>query len=540
MAHANSAAPIAVVGGGVGGLAAAISLACMDYNVELFEQQPAVGGKMSEVTELGFRWDTGPSVITMRHVFADLFARAGRRMEDYLDLVQLEPLTRYFYADGTVLDAGRNWPDMAAAIAAIEPHDVAGYLRFLGYAADIHRITGPVFIYSRPPSLRSILSVPPGDMLRVDAWSTMAQAIARHVRSPHLRQLLGRFATYVGASPYQAPATLSVVAHVELSGGVWYSRGGVYAIALALSRLAEECGVVLHTGTAVQEILVEDGLARGIRLTDGREVRTSSVIANVDVATVYNRLLAPQHLPRRAVSSITQRETSCSGFILLLGVNRIHPHLAHHNIFFAPDYRREFDDIFRRGQPPTNPTVYVAITSKTDPQHAPEGSENWFVLVNAPALDGRYDWDAQAPSYRDHVLATLAGFGYDVRNAIAYEQIWTPLDLAQRTGSWRGASTGFPRTNPLMPFAAPITVVPISAVSTSAAGRHILAVASPWLHYRACLPPTCSTRIKSYNRHCPYFAQTLTSNRNARYYISYPHTVSFGWLKRLVFIRVSQ
>jgi phytoene desaturase len=447
--------PIIVIGGGIGGLAAAISLACKGYAVHLYEQQPTVGGKMSQFTDQGFRWDTGPSVITMSHVFTSLFMRAGRRVEDYFQLLPLEPLTRYFYTDGTILDASRNWPQMATAIDALEPRDVAGYLRFLAYAADIHRITGPVFIYNQPPTPRTFLTVSPADMLRVDAWSRMDQAIARHVHSPHLRQLLGRFATYVGASPFHAPATLSVVAHVELSGGVWYPKGGVYTIAAGLQRLAEECGVKIHTGAPIDKIIVESGQVQGVLLADGHTLPTATVVANVDVATVYNRLIAPDQLPRRVASDIAQQETSCSGFILLLGVNRQHPDLAHHNIFFAKEYRREFDDIFRAGHPPTDPTVYVAISSKTDPDHAPPGCENWFVLVNAPAADGRYDWQTHARSYRDHVLATLVRFGYDIRSAIVSEQILTPIDLAQRTGAWRGALYGISSNQPLNAFRRP-------------------------------------------------------------------------------------
>lgn len=440
-AHQTSL-PVVIVGAGIGGLSAAITLAQAGYPVQVYEQQPAVGGKLSQMLDQGFHWDTGPSVITMRQVFASLFARAGRRLEDYLDLIPLDPLTRYFYPDGVIFDAARNWPDMAAAIAALDPHDVAGYLRFLAYAADIYRITGPVFIYNQPPSLRSFLNVPPRDMLRVDAWSTLARAIARHVRSPHLRQLLGRFATYVGASPYLAPATLSVIAHVELTGGVWYPRGGVYAMAVALHRLAEESGVEIHTDRPVQEILVNGEHASGIRLADGRTIRARAVLANVDVATVYNRLIDPRHLPSGVATRLARQETSCSAFILLLGVNRQHPGLAHHNIFFSSDYPREFDDIFRRGRPPTDPTIYVAISSKTDPDHAPEGAENWFVLVNAPAVSPRFDWETAGSPYRDHVLATLARFGYDIRDAIIAEHRITPHDLARCTGGWRGALYG--------------------------------------------------------------------------------------------------
>ena len=229
---------VAIVGAGIGGLAAAIRLAARGMRVVIIEQNETVGGKMGQLQRDGFRWDTGPSVITMRHVFEELFATAGRELTDYLTLLPVEPLTRYFYGDGVVLDATRDLQRMAAQIEAIEPRDVEGYLDFLAYAAKLHRITGPVFIYDHPPSLATFASVSPFQFLEVDPWLTMNQAVSHRVRSPHLRKLLNRFATYVGADPFQAPATLSVIAHVELTGGVWYPQGGFYQIAKAMQRLA--------------------------------------------------------------------------------------------------------------------------------------------------------------------------------------------------------------------------------------------------------------------------------------------------------------
>ena len=236
--HHKDQPAVAIVGAGIGGLSAAIRLAAAGCRVAVYEQNPRPGGKMGQVLQDGFRWDTGPSVITMRPGFEELFAAAGRRLDDYLELLPVEPLTRYFYGDGTCIDATRDLARMAQQIEQLDPRDVEGYLDFLEYAARLHRITGPVFIYNQPPTLRSFLGVPPSDMVRVDPWLTMDGAIRRRVHSPHLRQLLGRFATYVGASPYQAPATLSVIAHVELTGGVWYPRGGIYAISDAIQRLA--------------------------------------------------------------------------------------------------------------------------------------------------------------------------------------------------------------------------------------------------------------------------------------------------------------
>lgn len=445
--------PVIVIGAGIGGLSAAIRLAAAGRHVIVLEQNSSVGGKMGEIHANGFRWDSGPSVITMRHVFEDLFISVGRRLDDYLSLQAVEPLTRYFYPDGTVFDASRDWPKIAEQLERIEPRDVEGFLRFLAYAARLYRIASPAFIYGDPPSLRSLTRVPPLDVLKIDGLRTMDAAIRDYVHSSHLRQLLGRFATYVGSSPYRAPATLNVIAHVELTGGVWYPQGGIYRIARAMARLAAELGVEIRTGCGVRHISVEAGQVRGVCLRDGAVIDTRTVIANADVTTVYERLL-PDVNPQR-VRQLTRQEPSCSGFIMLLGVEGQHPELAHHNIFFSSDYRCEFVDIFERGLPPEEPTVYVAISSKSDPQDAPPGCENWFVLVNVPALNDQFDWQIQAEEYGRRVLNRLAVFGLDVRHQIRIQRILTPVDLERQTGARRGALYGASSNNRFAAFLRP-------------------------------------------------------------------------------------
>lgn len=447
--------PILIVGAGIGGLSAAIRLATAGRRVLVLEQNEKPGGKMGEMREGGYRWDSGPSVITMRHVLEDLFAVAGRDMADYLTLRPVEPLTRYFYPDGTVLDISRDLTRTLRQIERIEARDVEGYLQFLAYAARLHRIVGPVFIYDRPPRLGGLLRVPPQDALRVDGLRTMSQAIESFVRSPHLRRLLGRFATYVGASPYQAPATLNVIAHVELNGGVWYPAGGIYRIAEALARLARELGAEIRTGCRVASIQVREGRTRGVRLGDDSFLPAAAVLANVDVATVYGKLLPPSAALRGRLKRLQGVEPSCSGFIMLLGIRGAHPELAHHNIFFSSDYRREFEEVFERGVPPGEPTIYVAITSRVTPEDAPPGGENWFVLVNAPALGAGWDWDAQAAPYRGQVLDHLAARGFDLRGRIAVERILTPVDLERMTGARRAALYGTSSNSRLAAFRRP-------------------------------------------------------------------------------------
>ncbi len=431
-----------IIGAGIGGLSAAIRLATAGWRVTIYEKNSAVGGKMGERVQDGFRWDTGPSVITMRHVLETLFAETGRHLKDYLTLLPIDPLTRYFYPDGTVLDATTDAARMSQQIAQFHPGDVDGYAAYLNYASEIYRVTSPVFIYDQPPSLASFAKVPVRDWLKADPLRQMQQAIEAHITSPHLRQLLGRFATYVGGSPYRAPATLNLIAYLELVEGVWYPAGGIYSIARALEQLALELGVTIHTDAPVQQVMVSQGRADGVQLQDGTLHRADVIIANSDVTTAYERLLPQTPQIERRLRGLKAFEPSGSGFVMMLGIEGTHPQLAHHNILFSSDYQKEFTEIFQQQIPPSEPTVYIAITSKSDPDHAPPGCENWFVLVNAPALSLNFDWEAQRIPYREKILNQIERFGFEIRDKILTETIWTPIDLASNSAAHRGALYG--------------------------------------------------------------------------------------------------
>ena len=447
-----------VVGAGLGGLSAAIHLAAAGQRVTVLERNAFVGGKAGQIELDGFRWDTGPTVITLQPILADLFAAAGRRIEEYLTLVPIDPLTRYHYPDGTALDINTSLAQTVANVERIAPQDVDGYLRFLSYAARMHRIISPVMLYSDPPALRDLFSLSLSEMAQVDLRS-MDSAICAHVRSPHLRQLFRRFATYLGASPYAARGYLNVIAHVELTAGLWYPIGGTFQIPLAYRRVAEELGVEIHTGTPVTRIVTQEGRAVGVELGDGTFIDADAVIADVDPTSVYQDLL-PELRDSKRLKRWVSKPYSCSGFVLLLGINRQHPQLAHHNIFFSSDYRAEFSAIFERGLPPVEPTIYIAITSKTDPSHAPPGCENWYVMVNTPPTGTAWNWAEKTAAYRDRILDRLALLGLGVREHIRAEHLLTPPDIERLTGAWRGALYGHSFNNPLASFQRPSTRSP--------------------------------------------------------------------------------
>ena len=440
--------PIIVIGAGIGGLSTAIHLATEGYPVIVLEKNQAVGGKMALHRQDGYTWDTGPSVITMKPVLTSLFEKAGRRLDDYVTLQPVDPLTRYLYPDGTILDATRDLTRMTEQIEAIEPRDVEGYLRFLAHAAALHRITDPIFIHGEPPTVGDIVRIPIRDMVKVDAWRSMNRAIRGWVRSPQLRDMLRRYATYVGASPYRAPAVLNVIAHNELTRGIWYPQGGIYTVARAYHRLATEVGVKVRTGCKVDQILIDAGRATGVRTEGGERLQGQAVISNVDVITTYHDLL-PESVSHPTLKRLTRFELSLSGFVLLLGLEGTTPALRQHNVLFPNNYRSEFTDIFQKQRPPRSPTVYITISARSDPGHAPKNCENWFVLVNVPALTPSTNWKTDAPRLRERILDRIEDQGIKVRGRIRSEAIRTPENIRSRTGAWRGSLYGLSSNQPL-------------------------------------------------------------------------------------------
>lgn len=446
--------PTIIVGAGLGGLASAIHLALQGQRVLVLEKNERVGGKLNLVQANGYTFDTGPSLLTMPWVLRDLFAAAGRDIDTYLDIIRVDPTCRYWWPDGTQFNTWQYFPQLIQEVAHLSPPDVVGLFRFLAHTARIYDIVADAFLLRPFDGVRDLLTP---NLLRqglhIDALRSMDAAVRSFFHSPYLRQVFNRFATYNGSSPYLSPATLNVIAYIEFTEGGWYIRGGMYELARALLRLATELGVEVRTGVAVSQVVLEHSLARGVLLNDGQRINAARVVINADPRYAYHTLLPGQS---HAATRLQQLEPSCSGFVLLLGIDRIYDQLAHHNIFFSQDYGREFGAIFHKGVPAADPTVYVCPTCVSDVEHAPPGHMNLFVLVNAPALNGRVNWQREAVGYRDTILRKLERMGlHDLRQHIVYEQIMTPFDLQEHYNAAAGAIYGWASNNRFAAFMRP-------------------------------------------------------------------------------------
>lgn len=440
-----SAAPRAVViGAGLGGLSTAIHLARAGWSVTVVEQRDEPGGKVRRLCADGFQFDMGPTIMTMPFALDALFASAGRDRRDYLTLSRLEPYYRAYFPDGTVFELSDSLQDVLAQIRALSPEDEPRYVAYLARAGRIWHEVERHFLDRLFDSWRDLLD--PSLLVagfKMDALTSLAKRVAREIRDPRIRQLLTYQAIYVGASPDEVPATYALISYLEMAHGVWFPKGGMYAIAEAVARLAGELGVELRYGTAVERIVVEGGRARGVRTAAGEELRADVVVSNADLHHTYGALLGDTPRPHMSDRRLQALEPSSSAFIVYAGVARTYPGLPHHTIVFSDDYARDLREVFVEHRPLTDPSFYVCAPSVTDPDLAPPGTTALYLLAPAPYLAGDVDWDALAPQYAERLLARAEAFCLPgLRAATTFLRWYTPADFARDYHCHRGSIFG--------------------------------------------------------------------------------------------------
>ncbi len=448
-----------IIGGGVGGLASAIRLAAAGLRVTLLEKNPRVGGKLNlwQVPHPGrpndrpFRFDTGPSLVTLPFVFEQLFSAAGEKMSDHLELIRLDPIARFCWEDGFQFELKSTIEQTEAELARIAPDQVNGWRAMSDRGRDIWNRTADLFLYHSPEqALRgdgfnpakalSMLTIP----LQIGMFQRFSAVVDRHVKNPRLREVLYQYATYSGASPFRAPATLAVIPFAEQHFGGWYPRGGMYRIAEALETLAPKLGVTIQTHCPVASVLIDNGTAVGVKLTDGQTIASDAVIANSDVVYTYRNLIEAKNRRRYPDAKLDRLEPGGSGMVLLLGVEGTYPQLAHHTKFMPADYKNDLTAMFETHSVPTDPCIYVCASTRTDATQAPDGCENLFVLASAPAIDGKLDWALEGPSYRDRLIHTMEHrWGLkDLSKRIVVEHRFTPVDLQSHYNANAGSIYG--------------------------------------------------------------------------------------------------
>jgi len=445
---------VGVIGGGLGGLAAACTLAARGHSVVLFEKSAWLGGKAAVLEEAGFRFDMGPTILTVPSVLRRIFAEADRSLDDYLDLVRLDPQWRCFFADGSILDLVENVDEMVGHIEAFSRSSGCDYRDFHALSARLHRISDRYYFWKSiggigdmiDPKFGFSLSIL-GDVLSMRMGRSVSGTVRKFNPDPRVAQMLDHFTQYIGSSPEQSPAVLCAIAHMQTEEGVWYPRGGTRAIPAALMKLGCELGVEFRTNSGITRILTDEqgcGVT-GVETQEGEVVLLSAIVSNADTVRTHLELLPTT--ARRAKRRFERRrlyEPACSGVVLYLGLRKAYDHLLHHDFVFSRDPHEEFDAIYRKGEPAPDPTCYLASTTRTEPETAPAGGDALYVLVHTPYLRPHHDWRRMFPAYRRVILEKLKTTGKmpDIEDRIVYESALTPQDIHDRYRVLNGAIYG--------------------------------------------------------------------------------------------------
>jgi phytoene desaturase len=444
---------VGVIGSGLAGLAAACTLAARGHQVEVFEKNAWLGGKAAQLTGSGFRFDMGPTILIQPSVLRKIFAESGRSLEDYLDMVRLDPQWRCFFDDGSVIDLKDDIGAMSGDLDKRFPGMGKRYEQLLAVSRELHDISNKFFFWKSVGSIKDTFDIGGAfdlnvlrDVLKMRMGQTVAGVVREYISDPNTAQMLDHMVQYVGSNPDASPAILTAIGSMQMEEGIWYPKGGTRAVPEAMVKLATELGVQFHTNTDVTKILTEDGphsAVTGLVTANNETYDFDAIVSNEDAVRTHRELLYGTPAARE-FEHRRSYEPACSGVVLYLGLSKGYDHLAHHDFVFSRDPDEEFHAIYDLGEPAPDPTCYLACTARSDPDSAPAGGEAMYILVHAPYLRPHHDWSRMLPAYRQVILDKLkrtAGC-HDIEERIVFESALTPQDIHDRYKVLNGAIYG--------------------------------------------------------------------------------------------------
>ncbi len=435
-----------IIGAGLGGLSAAIHLRLRGCEVAIFESNEKVGGRANLIEKEGFRFDTGPSLLNYPWVFRELFAAAGRKLEDYVQLIPVEPSVAFQWQDGTHFQLSSNLTKLADECDRLEPGARVGLLSFLQDAGVKYQLSFNKLVSKNQDNpIKWFSSLTLKEITKLSVWRSLDSELKRFFKSRYIREALGSYGMYLGGSPFDLPGLFSILAYGELAYGLWLPKGGIYGVVEGIEKLALELGVSIHTNSRVKNITVLNSHATGVVLADGTSFTSDFVISNVDVPTTNNNLLA-ENLQSPKLKQQIKNYTMTPGVITYYwGIKGKVNNIGHHTIFLPNDYRGAFADLFKHKKIPTNLPFYISVPSETDTTLAPEGDTAMFVLVPTPLLSElpETDWPAVVTETKTKVLARMQAHGVEISSAhIVFEEVFTPQTWADKFGLYDGSAFG--------------------------------------------------------------------------------------------------
>jgi len=415
---------VVVVGAGLAGLSAALRLAGAGRKVTVLERESVPGGRNGLLNKDGYAFDTGPSVLTMPSLINDAFNCVGEDMKDWLELTPLTPLYRAFYADGSQLDVHANTGEMEAEIAKhISSDEAAGYRRYVDFVTKLYKYEMNDFIDRNIDSPLNLLTPNLARLIALGGFRRLSPKVNQFMKDPRLQKVYSFQAMYAGVSPQQALAIYAVIAYMDSVNGVFFPKGGMHAVPRALAAAAEKHGVVFKYNTTVTNVEVSNGRAKAVITESGERFECDAVILNPDLPVAYRELLG------KSPVSIKRLKYSPSCVTLLIGSNKKYDFTAHHNIHFGHSWDGVFDELIKKKQLMSDPSILVTIPTHDDPNLAPPGKHSYYVLFPTPNLDSNIDWTKQAGPYRDQMIKTIEERGYTgFGDSIETEVMTTPLD----------------------------------------------------------------------------------------------------------------
>jgi phytoene desaturase len=441
---------VVVVGAGYAGLSAALRLAGAGRKVTIIERESVPGGRSGLLQSNGYSFDTGPSVLTMPSLINDAFNCVGEELKDWVDLMPLKPLYRAFYDDGSQIDVHANTEEMEAEIArTVSSTEAAGYRRYVEFVTKLYKYEMNDFIDRNIDSPLNLLTPNLARLIALGGFRKLQPKVNQYLKDPRLQKVYSFQAMYAGVSPQQALAIYAVIAYMDSVNGVFFPKGGMHAVPVALAAAAQKHGVEIKYSTTVTKIDFENGRAKAVMTDKGERITCDAVVLNPDLPVAWRDLLG--QTPR----SVKRLRYSPSCATMLIGSSKKYDHIAHHNIHFGKSWDGVFDELINKKQLMSDPSVLVTVPTHDDPNLAPAGKQSYYVLFPTPNLTADIDWRTESKPYRDEMIRTLEERGYDgFGAAIEEEHLTTPLEweaMGMEAGAPFASAHTFFQTGPFRP-----------------------------------------------------------------------------------------